>query len=330
MPGGNLQAWQQLQPLLESIAANAYGAPCVAYMGAHGAGHFVKMVHNGIEYAIMQLITEVYAVLKHGYGFDNMALHTLFAEWSKGRLQSYLVEITAAIFAEADPLGGGHLVDQILDKAGSKGTGKWTSQAAMDLGVPVPNIDAAVSMRQISAFTTLRQSAAALYPKPLTAPAATAAVLQAQVHAEQALYAATMIAYAQGLHLLQVASTDLKMDINMASVVKIWRGGCIIRSLLLNTIYPLFEQKPRLENMLTEPAIAAALLPCLPGLSALIQTGATAGVATPGLQAALQYLQALSCPALPINLLQAQRDFFGAHQFERIDRPGTFHHHWNG
>jgi 6-phosphogluconate dehydrogenase len=327
MPGGDAAAWLSLKPLLERIAAKAYDAPCVAYMGRHAAGHYVKMVHNGIEYAIMQLITEIFDVLKRGYGIGNLAQHALFTEWNTGRLQSYLVEITADILATADPEAEGFLVDYILDKAGSKGTGKWTSQTAMDLGVPVPNIDIAVGMRQMSALKTLRVEAAPLYGsngewQPPTD------VTKAELDAEAALYAATIIAYAQGLHLLQVASTALDMDIPMANVVKIWRGGCIIRSRLLNTIYPLFEQKPKLENMLLQPVIANAVANCLPGLKALVKTGIDAGIALPALQAALGYVQALATETLPINLLQAQRDYFGAHTFERIDKPGSFHHQW--
>ncbi|TAD87087.1 MAG: NADP-dependent phosphogluconate dehydrogenase [Bacteroidetes bacterium] len=326
MPGGDLQAWQTLKPLLERIAAKAYDAPCVAHMGSHAAGHYVKMVHNGIEYAIMQIITEIYDVLKRGYGMNNSTQHQLFAEWNTGRLQSYLVEITADILATPNPDGMGYLVDFILDKAGSKGTGKWTSQTAMDLGVPIPNIDIAVSMRQMSAFKTMRVEAAALFAP--TAPPPTADAEMAKTQAEQALYAATIIAYAQGLHLLQVASKDLDMQIPMANVVKIWRGGCIIRSLLLNTIYPLFEQKPQLQNMLLEPVIATVVQQCLPGLKAVVKTGIDSGIALPALQAALAYVQALSTHTLPINLLQAQRDYFGAHTFERVDKPGTFHHPW--
>lgn len=326
MPGGDEPAWQNLKPLLEQIAAKAYEVPCVAYMGRHAAGHYVKMVHNGIEYAIMQIITEIYDVLKRGYGLDNIAQHQLFTDWNKGRLQSYLVEITADILATPDTDGPGFLVDKILDKAGSKGTGKWTSQTAMDLGVPIPNIDIAVSMRQMSGYKALRVDAASFYDRGTHHVSDD--VELAKTHTEQALYAATLLAYTQGLHLLQVASKDLDMQIPMANVVKIWRGGCIIRSLLLNTIYPLFEQKPNLQNMLLEPVIANVINGCMPGLKAVVKTGIDAGIALPALQNALGYVQALSTETLPTNLLQAQRDYFGAHTFERVDKPGVFHHQW--
>lgn len=326
MPGGDPEAWKQLKPVLEAIAAKVNNEPCVAYMGKDGAGHYVKMVHNGIEYAIMQLISEVYDILKRHAGLDNDELHTVFKKWNDGDLQSFLIEITADIFQKKDPGTGKHLVDVILDKAGSKGTGKWTSQDAMDLGVAVPTIDMSVIMRSLSAAREERITAAALY-KPIVKPIATGKEkIIDQVH--DALYCATVICYAQGLEMLHKASTELKMDIPLREVVRIWRGGCIIRSVMLELFVKAYSGKAPVSNLLLHKKTASLVKKKSGGLRKVVKLAAGAKIPAAGLMSALAYLDAYSSVQLPINLIQAQRDYFGAHTYQRIDREGTFHTEW--
>lgn len=327
MPGGDPEAWKQLKPILEAISAKVGEEPCVAYMGKGAAGHYVKMVHNGIEYAIMQLISEVYAILKNHAGLNNDELHKVFKQWNEGELQSFLIEITATVLQKEDAETKNRLVDMILDKAGAKGTGKWTSQDAMDLGVAVPSIDMAVIMRSISAIREERIAAAALY-KPATKPVSSGKEkIVEQLH--DALYAAIMLCYAQGLSMLHNASAELKMDIPLKDVVRIWRGGCIIRSSLLELFVKAYSGKQIPPNILLNKKIASLTKKKSAALRKAVKLAATAKIPAAGLMSTLSYLDAYTCEKLPFNLLQAQRDYFGAHTYQRIDKEGSFHTEWN-
>ncbi|HVK49981.1 MAG TPA: NADP-dependent phosphogluconate dehydrogenase [Pseudobacter sp.] len=327
MPGGDQEAYPHVQPMLEAISAKFKGEPCVAHLGKGAAGHYVKMVHNGIEYAIMQLISEAYDLLHRGAGLSNEELHQTFDSWNKGELQSFLVEITAAIFTQKDDKTPNFLVDMILDKAGAKGTGKWTSQDAMDIGVPIPTIDMAVTMRNISALKTERTNAAALFDKTVTAITTDKATFVKQVH--DALFFGVLISYTQGLAMLHRASTELDMQIPMPNVVRVWRAGCIIRSTLLDLFTKIYDQNPQLENLLLDKQIAEMLKAKEAGMRAVAASAVTSRFAAGALLNALTYFDAYTSAQLPINLLQAQRDFFGAHTYQRVDEPGSFHTEWN-
>lgn len=326
MPGGDPEAYKDVQPLLEAVAAKVNGVPCVAHLGKGAAGHYVKMVHNGIEYAIMQLISETYDLLHRGLGLDNDELHKIYKSWNDGELQSFLVEITRDIFLKKDDKTGNRLVDMILDKAGAKGTGKWTSQDAMDLGIPIPVIDMAVCMRELSAYKDERTQAAAIYKTPSTDIPVPREVFIQQV--QDALFFATIISYAQGLAMLHVASKDLEMDIPMQEVVKVWRGGCIIRSSLLEVFFKAYEKNPQLSNLLLESEIAQLLQAKKQNMRNVIIHAIHMGYPVAGLMASLSYFDAYRSERMPTNLIQAQRDYFGAHTYQRIDEPGTFHTQW--
>lgn len=326
MPGGDTEAWAALKPILEAISAHVNEEPCVAYMGRGAAGHYVKMVHNGIEYAIMQLISEAYDLLKRGLGMNNDELHHVFQNWNEGELQSFLVQITASIFLQKEEGTEHRLIDLILDKAGSKGTGKWTSQEAMDLGIPIPTIDTAVSMREISGLKEERLEAANLF-KPLLKPlSADKEKMVAQIH--DALYSAIIISYAQGLAMLQHASAERKMEIPLQDVVRIWRGGCIIRSLFLEVLLGVYKKHPAIRNILLDKKVAAIIKKKQKGLRKTVQLAASAKIPVAGFMSALSYLDAYSTERMPTNLIQAQRDFFGAHTYQRVDKEGVFHTDW--
>jgi 6-phosphogluconate dehydrogenase len=327
MPGGDVEAWKELKPILEAVSAKVNDEPCVAYMGKAAAGHYVKMVHNGIEYAIMQLISEVYDVLKNNLALTNDELHEVFKKWNEGELQSFLVEITATIFLKDDDVTKGRLVDVILDKAGSKGTGKWTSQDAMNLPVSIPTIDMAVAMRDLSSYKDERVAAAAIYkPKIKTADKDKEKIIQ-QLH--DALYTATIICYAQGLSMLHKASSELKMEIPMKDVVRIWRGGCIIRSSLLETFTSAYKRDAGLSNILLNKKVASLVKKKQVGLRKIVQRCAVGKIPGAGLASALGYFDAYCSEKMPTNLIQAQRDFFGAHTYQRIDKEGSFHTEWD-
>lgn len=324
MPGGEAAAWNHIRPLLESAAAVASdGAPCVAWMGSGGAGHFVKMVHNGIEYALMQLIAEIYDLLHRGGGLDNAHLHHLFASWREGPLSSYLIEITADILIQPDDNGASPLLDRIRDKAGQKGTGRWTSEAAFDLGVPTPVIDAAVSARGLSGYYEERQLASRLLPGPLSTSPDT---LQARVAG--ALEAAITLSYAQGMHLIAAANTAYGYDTPLATVARIWRGGCIIRAGLLEHFAETYKHGAHMTNPIFSPTIAQRLGGLESDLRAVVAQGAQGGIPLPAFSAALAYYDGWRSARLPANLIQAQRDYFGAHTYERLDRGGSFHTSW--
>jgi len=325
MPGGNKEAYQHVKPIFEAVAAKYKGEPCVAYLGPKSAGNYVKMVHNGIEYSMMQLTSEIYDLLKKSVGLSNGELHEVYSNWNSGRLQSFLVEITAEIFTQKDSLTDGDLVDLILDKAKQKGTGKWTSQNAMDLGIPVPTIDMAVSMREISAMKEERVLADQLYTRPKPAPISKEEMI---AQAEQALYFSFIISYSQGLHQLADASREYGYELDMAVIAKIWRAGCIIRAGLLADIANAFTVKPDLANLLLSPAFVGKVQDTLPAVRGLVAYAAQSGIPVPGLASALSYFDAYTSSNLPLNLIQAQRDHFGSHTYERIDREGIFHTDW--
>jgi 6-phosphogluconate dehydrogenase len=325
MPGGNKDAYQHVKPVFEAVAAKYHGEPCVAYLGPKSAGNYVKMVHNGIEYGLMQLTSEIYDLLKKAGGLDNMEMHHLFAKWNAGRLQSFLVEITAAILARPDEFNDGHLIDFILDKAKQKGTGKWTSQNAMDLGIPIPTIDMAVSMREISALKAERLQADALYNRPRPAHMKKDELLG---KAEEALYFSFIMTYAQGMHQLADASKTYGYDLNLAVVAKIWRAGCIIRAGLLADITEAFIAAPTLPNLLLSPHFVPKVTETVPAARELVSYAASNGIPLPGLSNALTYFDAYTSSRLPLNMIQAQRDYFGSHTYERLDREGIFHTEW--
>lgn len=322
MPGGSMHAWQQVQPIFEKIAAKVGTDACVAYMGKDAAGHFVKMVHNGIEYAVMQLIAETYAILKHGLQFKNNQLQETFTQWNKQELESYLIEITADIFGTIDAETNQPLVELILDTAGSKGTGKWTSIEALQMGVPIPTIDAAVTARAVSTFKPLRNELATVFSRE-------SGLLEITVNdCKSALYAAIILAYVQGLHLIQQASVEMNMDIPLANAVKVWRGGCIIRSSLLSTFYTIFSEHPNTVQLLQVAPIQTLLQPHLQALRSVAAQATQQGIACSALSSASTYFHMFTAAQLPINLVQAQRDYFGAHTYERTDKQGIFHTQW--
>ncbi len=325
MPGGSKAGYAAVQPIFEAVAAKYKGEPCVAYLGPKSAGNYVKMVHNGIEYGLMQLTSEIYDLLKKGGDFTNEELHATYAEWNEGRLQSFLVEITAKILAKKDELGDGHLVDKILDKAKQKGTGKWTSQNAMDLGIPVPSIDIAVSMREISALKEERTQADTLYDRPEVEK------MDKQVLAElseKALYFSFIITYAQGLHQLADASKEYGYELDIAVIAKIWRAGCIIRAGLLADITEAFKADSNLPNLLLSQSFIEKVQGTVSAARKLVAYGATNGIPLPALSNSLTYFDAYTSTRLPLNIIQGQRDFFGSHTYERLDRKGIFHTEW--
>ena len=329
MPGGPQSTWQELQAMLEAISAKAPedGKPCVAHIGPRGAGHYVKMVHNGIEYGDMQLIAEAYDILRKALGLSAGELAEIFSEWNKGELDSYLIEITEKIFRRIDEETGKPLVDLVLDKAAQKGTGKWTSQDAFDLGAPIPTINSAVVGRIVSSLKTERVAAS----KVLTGPAQTsytgdkAALVDA---VRQALYASKISAYAQGMSLLRMASEEYKYELKLGEVAAIWRAGCIIRARFLNRITEAFNRQPNLANLLLDDDLGKAVSERLPAWRHVVQTAVGLGIPVPAFSISLAYYDSYRSEHLPANLIQAQRDFFGAHTYERTDKPGIFHSSW--
>jgi 6-phosphogluconate dehydrogenase len=327
MPGGSVAAWEHIGPMLRAIAAVAAdGAPCVAWMGGGGAGHYVKMVHNGIEYGDMELIAEIYDLLHRGAGLSNAELADLFARWNEGPLRSYLIEITGHVLRREDELTGGPLVDVIMDIAGQKGTGRWTSQIALEVGAPTPTINAAVVMRLLSAAKEERVAAAGQYGG---ASAYTGDAQTLIAAAEDALYAAKIMVYAQGLALLRAASEQFGWGLDYAAVVRVWRAGCIIRAALLDDIVAAFEQQPQLPNLLRDEAIGEEVTRRLGGLRKVVKTAAELGIPLLAAGASLGYFDSYRSERLPANLIQAQRDYFGAHTYHRTDRDGIFHTEWD-
>jgi 6-phosphogluconate dehydrogenase len=327
MPGGDKTAYSIMKPILESIAAEVDGSPCVTYIGHGSAGHFVKMVHNGIEYGLMQLISETYEVLQTGLKMDHEAIQKLFAKWNEGRLQSFLIEITADIFKYKVPGTDHYLLDDIKDEARAKGTGKWTSQAAMDLQSPIPTVDTAVAMRDLSKYKALREKAATLYS---TADIEKLDVDQEEFLAEleQAFYFAMIVTYAQGMQMLSNASVEYKYDLNLSEIAKIWRGGCIIRSTFLNDIYNAYVKDNNLPHLLLDESVAKTVNENIAGVRSVVSASLKSGIAVPAFAASLSYFDAFRSKRMPSNLIQAQRDFFGAHTYELIGKEGVFHTQW--
>ncbi|MCR4406303.1 MAG: NADP-dependent phosphogluconate dehydrogenase [Anaerolineae bacterium] len=328
MPGGQKEAWELVKPIFTAIAARVNGDPCVAYIGPRGAGHYVKMVHNGIEYGDMQLIAESYDILSRGAGLSAAELHEVFAEWNRGELQSYLIEITADIFAKMDEETGKPLVEVILDEAQQKGTGKWTSQNALDLGVPTPTINAAVESRIISAYKNERVAASAVLAGPESRYQGDRERLVRAVRA--ALYAAKICSYAQGFTLLRMASQEYGYHLPLGELARIWRGGCIIRAQFLDKVRAAFERNPALPNLLLDPDFAEAVQQRQDDWRFVVQTAVGLGIPCLALSASLAYYDAYRSARLPANLTQAQRDYFGAHTYRRIDKEGSFHTEWQG
>ena len=328
MPGGDKEAYQYLKPILEAIAAKSGNVPCVAYMGNNAAGHYVKMVHNGIEYAMMQMISEVYDLLHRAGNMENKDLHQLFLKWNEGELHSFLVEITAEVFKTGDAETSSpndFLVDKILDQAGSKGTGKWTSQEAMDLPVSIPTIDMAVAMRDLSVYKDQRTKAAQIF-KPTVGKIELTEQFLAEL--EEALAFCFTIAYAQGLSMLAKASDQWEMSIPLPSVIQVWKAGCIIRSALLGNFTDAYQKEPALPNLLLDADIAILLKNRESSIRNIIATAVQAKIPVAGMSSALAYYDAYLSERLPVNLIQAQRDFFGAHTYKRIDKEGVFHTEW--
>jgi 6-phosphogluconate dehydrogenase len=328
MPGGDPGAYQRVAPLFAAIAAKANGEPCVTYLGPGGSGHYVKMVHNGIEYGVMQLIAEAYDLLGRGLGLPAEDLQAIFAAWNEAELSSFLIEITAEILKRVDPTSGQPLVDLILDVASQKGTGAWTSQEALELQVPIPTITAAVEARFLSGEKSLRVEAARLLPGPSGRDRGEGQALIETVRA--ALYASIICAYAQGLHLLRAASQAYAYNLDLAEIARIWRAGCIIRARLLEEVRAAYAADPDLPSLLLAPSFRQALADRQAGWRSLPGMAASLGSPLPAMGASLAAYDGLRSARLPANLIQAQRDFFGAHTYRRVDQEGDFHTEWIG
>jgi len=326
MPGGPKEAYERIRPVFEAAAAKVNGEPCVNWLGPGSAGHFVKMVHNGIEYGIMQLIAEAYDLMKRGWGLNDDEVCEVYASWNKGELNGYLVEITSHIFSKPDEKTCQRLIDEILDVAKQKGTGMWTSQSAMELQVPIPTIDLAVAMRDLSVFAKERERAGAIYQRSMWRSSGDRDTFLAQLC--HALFAAMLITYAQGMALLAVASDKYKYHLDFGAVARIWRGGCIIRAALLEDICAAFRARRELPNLLLDPNLSRKLTAHQEDLRQVVCQAAGSGVPAPGLMVSLGYFDAYRSAWLPANLIQAQRDYFGAHTYEWIDAKGTFHTKW--
>jgi len=352
MPGGSADAWPHIKPIFQAIAAKVgpdENIPCCEWVGPRGAGHYVKMVHNGIEYGDMQLICEAYQMLRSVLGMNNDELYNVFAEWNRGELESYLIEITRDIFSVKDSLtGDGFLVDKILDVAGAKGTGKWMSQLALDLGVPSTLVTAAVYARGLSSFKDARVRASEILQGPISPAEGTAATASLdeclsesltiaaspakrvafQEDVRKALYASKICSYAQGFVQLQEAAEEYDWPLNFGDCALLWRGGCIIRAKFLDRIKEAFDDDPNLENLMLNPFFTNAIHVCQSSWRHVVSVAAQLGQPVPAFSSALAYFDSYRQPWLPANLLQAQRDYFGAHTYQRLDREGTFHTQW--
>ena len=329
MPGGNFEAYERIAPVLEKIAAKtADDGACVTYCGRHAAGHYVKMVHNGIEYGIMQLICEIYDILRRGADMPTGQIQGIFQEWTASpQVGGFLVDITAQCLAKADAETGDPLVEKILDTAGQKGTGKWTAQTALDLGIPIPTLSQAVNARILSGLKHARVEAASVLEGPDAKYEQDSGGLVAVLH--NALHLAMLASYAQGLHLIQAASKEYDFGTDLAEVARIWKDGCIIRSKLLDPIKQAYQERPEMDNILLHPAFSALVNESLDDLREAVEIANRSGVATTCLGATLAYLDSYRSEFLPANLLQALRDNFGAHTYRRLDMDGVFHTQWN-
>ncbi|MDQ1913113.1 NADP-dependent phosphogluconate dehydrogenase [Paenibacillus sp. GD4] len=327
MPGGQKDAYELVAPILTAISAKVNGDPCCTYIGPGGSGHYVKMVHNGIEYGDMQLICEAYQLLKDVLGVSTQELHEIFSEWNTGELDSYLIEITRDIFTKTDPDTGKPMVDVILDSAGQKGTGKWTSQSALDLGVPLSIITESVFSRFLSALKEERVAASKILSGPKTAAfdGDRAAFIEA---VRQALYASKICSYAQGFAQMRAASEEYNWGLDYGSIAMIFRGGCIIRARFLQNIKDAYDRNPELKNLLLDEYFKGVVENYQDAWRTVVSTAVTRGIPVPAFASALAYYDSYRTERLPANLLQAQRDYFGAHTFKRVDKEGTFHFNW--
>jgi 6-phosphogluconate dehydrogenase len=329
MPGGSNDAWTRIKDVLVAIAAKTDAGPCVTHVGPDGAGHFVKMVHNGIEYGDMQIISEVYDVLHRGLGLSTPDAGRVFEEWNRGPLESFLVELTGRVCAVVDPQTKQPMVDVIQDKAGQKGTGKWTAQVALERAVAIPTIAAALDARILSSLKDERVAAGAVLAATHTsAPFAERDSAAWQNDLRDGLYAARIGCYAQGMALIAAGSMEYSWNINLAEMARIWKGGCIIRARLLDPVRHAFEKTPALPNLLVDPSIASDVQRAVPGWRRVVAAAVSAGIPVPALGASLAYFDSYRSPRLPQNLTQAQRDAFGAHTFERVEKPGFVHFEW--
>ncbi|PHA01521.1 phosphogluconate dehydrogenase (NADP(+)-dependent, decarboxylating) [Bacillus pseudomycoides] len=328
MPGGQKDAYEKVKDMLENISAKVNGEACCSYIGPNGAGHYVKMVHNGIEYGDMQLICEAYFFLKQTLDLTAEEFHEIFAEWNKGELNSYLIEITADIFTKKDEETGKPLVDVILDTAGQKGTGKWTSQSALDLGISLPIITESVFARCISALKEERVNASKVLSGPKDKPALGIEKAELIEAVRQALYMSKICSYAQGFTQLKAASEEYDWNLDFGSISMLWRGGCIIRAAFLQNIKEAYENNTDLPNLLLDPYFKEIVESYQGGLRKIISLAVQQGIAVPAFSAAISYYDSYRTATLPANLLQAQRDYFGAHTYKRVDKEGTFHTKW--
>ena len=327
MPGGPVEAYEQIRDIFEAVAACVDNTPCVTWLGPGSAGHYVKMVHNGIEYALMQLIAETYDIMSQLLGFSCERLSQIYEKWNDGPLNSYLIKITSDIFHKIDKKSHKHLVEVILDEAHQKGTGAWSSESALELQVAVPTIDTAVQMRYLSGYKNLRREESKLLKGPLS-------VLKTEPDSliddlGEALLAGFIISYSQGFSLLDAASRAMDYNLDKEKIAVIWRGGCIIRSSLLNEISLAFRENPGLPSLLENIELSKQVVKLQEGLRRVVQTAAGSGVPAPGLMSILSYYDSIRSAWLPANLIQAQRDYFGSHQYQRIDEKGSFHTEWN-
>ncbi|MEO0049153.1 MAG: hypothetical protein RL556_485, partial [Actinomycetota bacterium] len=328
MPGGSAEAYKTLGPILSSIAAVAEGEPCVTHVGTDGAGHFVKMIHNGIEYADMQLIAEAYDILRQAGGFSPAEIADIFIEWNMGDLESFLIEITAEVLKQVDAKTGKPFVDIVLDQAGSKGTGVWTVQTALNLGTPVSGIAEAVFARSLSSQDSQRKAVDGLPASATKWNVTDKAAFVEDVR--RALYASKLVAYAQGFDAIRAGAKEYGWNINLGAVSKIWRGGCIIRAQFLNRIADAYEVNANLESLIFDPYFKEAVAKSVESWRTVVANASLAGVPVPAFGSSLSYYDGLRSPRLPAALVQGQRDFFGAHTYKRVDLPGTFHTLWSG
>jgi 6-phosphogluconate dehydrogenase len=328
MPGGSRESYESLGPLLEGISAHVDGTPCCTHIGPDGAGHFVKMVHNGIEYADMQLIAESYDLLRHAVGMEPAEIAQTFRSWNRGRLGSYLIEITAEVLSHTDAATGGPFVDIVLDQAEQKGTGRWSVQSALELGVPVTGIAEAVFARSLSGHAKLREAARGLAGPPRDGRRISGSAEQFAADVERALFASKIVAYAQGFNHIQAGDAEYGWHIDLGAIATIWRGGCIIRAKFLDRIRAAYDTQPGLPTLLTDTDFSEALRDAQDSWRRVVGEAARLGVPAPGFATALAYYDALRAPRLPAALVQAQRDFFGAHTYRRVDRDGVFHTDW--
>ncbi|KAJ7530154.1 hypothetical protein O6H91_15G082100 [Diphasiastrum complanatum] len=332
MPGGTLEAYKSIEDVLQKVAAQVDDGPCVTYVGEGGAGNFVKMVHNGIEYGDMQLISEAYDVLKSVGGLTNQELHEAFSEWNKSELESFLIEITSDIFNVKDDKGPGELVDKILDKTGMKGTGKWTVQQAAELSIAVPTIAASLDSRFLSGLKEERVAAANIFRANGLEDILTHKKLDKKQlidDVRKALYASKICSYAQGMNLLRAKSLEKGWNLNLGELARIWKGGCIIRAAFLDRIKKAYNRNPNLASLLIDPEFAREMVERQAAWRRVVSLAISVGVSTPGMSSSLAYFDTYRRARLPANLVQAQRDYFGAHTYERVDKDGTYHTEWH-